>query len=120
MAQENSPADTPERDEFYARIDPQHPTPLWTVMSGLITPEPKSPCLAHLWRYDEVRPALSVPYVLYASLASGRTVPDSSRRSPSSNSSHPGAMSARLLFYGSSVGEGIINRAADTLALPSP
>jgi gentisate 1,2-dioxygenase len=51
-------ADSGEREAFYNRIDPQHLTPLWSVMSGLITPEPKSACQAHLWRYDEVRPAL--------------------------------------------------------------
>ena len=47
-----------EREAFYERIDPQNLTPLWSVMSGLITPEPKSGCEAHLWRYDDVRPAL--------------------------------------------------------------
>ena len=51
-------SDTAEREAFYQRIDPQHLTPLWSVMSGLITPEPKSGCQAHLWRYDDVRPVL--------------------------------------------------------------
>ncbi|NNE22404.1 MAG: gentisate 1,2-dioxygenase [Rhizobiales bacterium] len=50
--------DNTEREAFYERIDPHNLTPLWSVMSGLITPEPKSRCEAHLWRYDEVRPAL--------------------------------------------------------------
>ena len=52
------PRDNTEREAFYERIDPHNLTPLWSVMSGLITPEPKSRCEAHLWRYDEVRPAL--------------------------------------------------------------
>ena len=36
------PAETPERKAFYTRIDKQNMTALWTVMSALITPEPKS------------------------------------------------------------------------------
>ena len=58
MAEQTPAAQNKEREEFYARIDPQHLTPLWSVMSGLITPEPKSQCQAHLWRYEDVRPAL--------------------------------------------------------------
>ena len=50
--------DTAKREEFYTRIDPQHMTPLWSVMSGLITPEPRSKAQPHIWHYDEVRPAL--------------------------------------------------------------
>ncbi len=50
--------ETPERRAFYDRIDPQNMTPLWSVMGALITPEPKSGCQPHIWRYDEVRPAV--------------------------------------------------------------
>ncbi len=46
------------REAFYARIDPQHMTPLWSVMSGLITPKPRSRAEAHIWHYGDVRPAL--------------------------------------------------------------
>ena len=58
MSEQVPSSNTAEREAFYSRIDPQHLTPLWSVMSGLITPEPKSACQAHLWRYDDVRPAL--------------------------------------------------------------
>ena len=58
MAEQTTSTDTAEREAFYQRIDPQHLTPLWSVMSGLITPQPKSRCMAHLWRYGDVRPAL--------------------------------------------------------------
>ncbi len=47
-----------ERDSFYKDIEPQNLTALWTVMGSLITPEPKSGCQAHLWRYDDIRPHL--------------------------------------------------------------
>jgi gentisate 1,2-dioxygenase len=49
---------TDKREAFYKEIDPANLTALWTVMGSLITPEPKSACRAHLWRYDEVRPYL--------------------------------------------------------------
>ena len=58
MADEPATTETAQREAFYSRIDPQHLTPLWSVMSGLITPQPKSQCEAHLWHYDDVRPAL--------------------------------------------------------------
>ncbi len=49
---------TNERDSFYKVIDPDNLTALWTVMGSLITPEPRSACQAHLWRYDAIRPHL--------------------------------------------------------------
>ena len=48
-------AKTPEREAFYRKIDGDSMTALWTVMSDLITPEPKSPCRPHLWRFDTIR-----------------------------------------------------------------
>ncbi|MBV1700852.1 MAG: gentisate 1,2-dioxygenase [Hyphomicrobiales bacterium] len=53
-----APVDTPERQAFYAKIDKSHLTPLWTSLAALITPEPKSPCRPHLWRYQEIRAAM--------------------------------------------------------------
>jgi gentisate 1,2-dioxygenase len=52
------PLDTPERRAFYAKIDKSSLTPLWTVMGALITPEPKSPCVPYLWKFDEIRAAM--------------------------------------------------------------
>jgi gentisate 1,2-dioxygenase len=50
--------DTPERRAFYAKIDKQNLTPLWTVMGALITPEPKSACVPFLWRFSDIRAAM--------------------------------------------------------------
>ncbi|MCW5730610.1 MAG: gentisate 1,2-dioxygenase [Alphaproteobacteria bacterium] len=47
-----------QRRAFYERMAPHHLAPLWEVLRGLITPEPRSDCRAALWRYDEVRPFL--------------------------------------------------------------
>ena len=55
---EHAPAETPERKAFYARIDKHNLTPLWSVLSALITPEPKSACQAALWRFDTIRAAM--------------------------------------------------------------
>ena len=46
---------TPEREAFYKKIDGENLTALWTVMSDLITPEPKSACRPHLWKFDAIR-----------------------------------------------------------------
>ena len=53
-----TPAETPERKAFYARIDKQNMTALWTVMNALITPEPRSQCMAALWRFEDIRAAM--------------------------------------------------------------
>ncbi len=55
---DHAPAETPERRAFYARIDKQNMTPLWAVLSNLITPEPKSGCQPALWRFDDIRAAM--------------------------------------------------------------
>lgn len=44
-----------EREAFYRKIDSEHLTALWNVMGDLITPEPRSACRAHLWRFDAIR-----------------------------------------------------------------
>ncbi|MEQ1650678.1 MAG: gentisate 1,2-dioxygenase, partial [Hyphomicrobiaceae bacterium] len=50
--------DTPERRAFYEKIDKCNMTALWTVMSALITPEPKSGCVPFLWKFSEIREAM--------------------------------------------------------------
>ncbi len=47
------------RQDFYDRIAPQNLTPLWEVLKGLVTPEPRTPVEPTLWRYDEARPHLA-------------------------------------------------------------
>jgi gentisate 1,2-dioxygenase len=49
------PTETPERQEFYQRIDKKSLTPLWAVISDIITTEPKSACQSHLWHFAEVK-----------------------------------------------------------------
>src|ERR1700730_17930653 len=46
---------TPEREAFYRKIDGENLSALWTVVRDLITPEPKSACRPHLWRFDAIR-----------------------------------------------------------------
>ena len=43
------------RADFYARIGEHGMTPLWEVLKGLITPEPRSPAVPALWRYADIR-----------------------------------------------------------------
>ena len=52
------PADTPQRREFYERIGKQNLAPLWTQLSALVTPEPRSPCVPASWRFDDIRAAM--------------------------------------------------------------
>jgi gentisate 1,2-dioxygenase len=53
---QSSPDPTPERQEFYTRIAGAGLAPLWEVMKGLITKEPASAAIPHLWRYEAIRP----------------------------------------------------------------
>lgn len=46
---------TPERVDFYRRIDSVALSPLWETLSQVVTPEPKSPVVPHLWKYDAIR-----------------------------------------------------------------
>ena len=55
MSLESPPEETPERQAYYKKIGEKNLTPLWAVMSSIITPEPKSACRAHLWRFAEAR-----------------------------------------------------------------
>lgn len=46
---------TPARQVFYDKIDTHHMTPLWSVLSALVTKEPGSGCRPHLWPYEQAR-----------------------------------------------------------------
>jgi gentisate 1,2-dioxygenase len=46
---------TPEREAFYKKIDGENLSALWNVMNDLITPEPRSACRPHLWKFDSIR-----------------------------------------------------------------
>ncbi len=54
----HAPPPTAEREEFYRRIGREHLTPLWESLAQLVPPEPRSPCVPALWRYETVRPHL--------------------------------------------------------------
>ena len=49
---------SPERREFYRRLDGRHTAPLWEVMAKIIPPTPTPETVPACWRYDEVRPLL--------------------------------------------------------------
>lgn len=55
MSLTEKPADTPALKAFYDRIDNGSYTALWTVLSNIITPEPRSVCRPHLWHFDEAK-----------------------------------------------------------------
>jgi gentisate 1,2-dioxygenase len=52
---DHAPQRTPEREAFYRKIDGENLTALWTVMSDLITPQPKSACQPFVWHFDAIR-----------------------------------------------------------------
>jgi gentisate 1,2-dioxygenase len=49
---------TPERREFYSRLEARNTAPLWEVLSTLIRPRPAPEAVPVLWHYDELRPLL--------------------------------------------------------------
>src|SRR6266849_388253 len=57
-ALDTKPQVTAQREEFYQRIDKKSATPLWEYLSELVTPEPRTPCVPAMWRYEEMRPLL--------------------------------------------------------------
>lgn len=58
MSLDQAPPSTEARRAFYDAIEPESMRALWSVMAGIITPEPRSDCLPFLWRYDAVRARL--------------------------------------------------------------
>jgi gentisate 1,2-dioxygenase len=55
MSLTRKPAQTPERLAFYEKIGREAYAPLWAVLSDIVTPEPKSDCVAHLWHFEQAR-----------------------------------------------------------------
>ncbi len=55
MSLTEKPEETPERLAFYRKIDREAYKPLWAVFADIITPQPKSGCLPHLWRFQQAR-----------------------------------------------------------------
>lgn len=49
------PHATSAREAFYKRIDQENLTPLWEVLGALVPPQPTTPCVPALWRYNAVR-----------------------------------------------------------------
>ena len=52
------PETSADRKRFYDRLAARHTGPLWEALGRLITPEPRSACVATLWRYEDIRPLL--------------------------------------------------------------
>ena len=50
--------DTPELRAFYERLPDYRLAPLWTVLSNLITPVPRSRSQSAHWSYEKVRPLI--------------------------------------------------------------
>jgi gentisate 1,2-dioxygenase len=48
----------PDRAQLYADMSPHNLTPLWEVLHALVPPQPATPCVPAMWKYDEVRPLL--------------------------------------------------------------
>ena len=49
---------SPERKDFYHRLDGKHTAPLWEVLAKIIPPSPTPETVPVMWRYDELRPLL--------------------------------------------------------------
>jgi gentisate 1,2-dioxygenase len=49
---------SPERQEFYGRLDAKNTAPLWEVLAKIIPPEPTPETVPVLWRYNELRSLL--------------------------------------------------------------
>lgn len=46
------------RQQLYRDMSPLNLTPLWEVLHALVPPQPRSPCVPALWKYEQVRPFL--------------------------------------------------------------
>lgn len=55
MALTQKPAETPERKAYYEKIEVENLSPLWAVLSDIVTPEPRSMCRQHLWEFGQVK-----------------------------------------------------------------
>ena len=52
------PETSPERRDFYGRLDKTSTAPLWEVLGKIIPPYPTPETVPVLWRYDDIRPLL--------------------------------------------------------------
>lgn len=52
------PETNPERERYYEKVDREHISPLWNVLGRIVTPEPTSNCVPHLWKYQLLRALL--------------------------------------------------------------
>jgi len=52
------PETTAEWEEFFQRLNQKNTAALWEVLADIVPPEPCTPCVPALWRYEEVRPLL--------------------------------------------------------------
>src|ERR1044071_3152607 len=43
------------REEYYERISKKDMAPLWKVMKSVVTKEPVTRCVPHIWHYDDVK-----------------------------------------------------------------
>lgn len=59
MATQEAPDKETLREQYYRKIGRQHMTPLWEVLDQLVTPEPATRCVPHLWRFEEIKPFLT-------------------------------------------------------------
>ena len=50
------PAVQDARADLYRRMDRDNLTPLWEVLHNLVPPQPATPCVPALWKYDAIRP----------------------------------------------------------------
>ncbi len=46
------------RQSLYRDMSPLNLSPLWEVLHALVPPQPASPCVPALWKYEELRPYL--------------------------------------------------------------
>lgn len=55
----NAPHPLPAaRQQLYQDMAPLNLTPLWEVLHALVPPQPRTPCVPALWKYEQVRPFL--------------------------------------------------------------
>ena len=52
---EDEVAFTNARADFYARAQDVNLAPLWLVLAGLVTEEPKPQSVPHLWKFEDIR-----------------------------------------------------------------
>src|SRR5258706_5893224 len=83
---------TPEREAFYKKIDGENLSALWNVMGDLITPEPRSACRPHLWRFDAIRDYMTEAGKLITAKEAerrGRVSGKARRRAETANTNSP-------------------------------